>query len=70
MCQADKVELYAESGVAHYWIVDPAERTLRAYKLTRKRYVKSGSGSGEQSLRAPPFAKLEIPLARLWPPVR
>ena len=56
--------------MVHYWIVDPAERRLTAYKLAWKRYVKGASGSGEQIVRAQPFPKLEIPLGRLWLPVR
>ena len=65
--QGDKFELYAKSGVAHYWIVDPAERTFIAYRLARKRYVKTAAGHDDQIVRAQPFPKLDIPLARLWP---
>jgi Uma2 family endonuclease len=64
--QKDKFDLYEESGVAHYWIVDPTERTFLAYKLGRKGYVKNASGRNGQSVKAEPFTALAIPLNRLW----
>ncbi len=68
--QTDKFDLYAESGVAHYWLVDPLNRTFNAFKLSRKRYVKVASGVNSDIVTAAPFPKLKIPLARIWPPVR
>jgi Uma2 family endonuclease len=66
--RVEKFELYESRGVAHYWIVDPIERTFEAYSLQDKRYIPSGRGAAEQVLKVPPFAELEIPLARLWHP--
>ena len=66
--RTDKFDLYEEARVPFYWIVDPMERTVEAYKLQNDMYVRSGHGTGDQVLRLPPFEELEIPLARLWRP--
>jgi Uma2 family endonuclease len=66
--RVEKFKLYESRGVAHYWIVDPIERTFEAYSLLDQRYIPSGRGAAEQVLKVPPFAELDIPLARLWHP--
>lgn len=66
MDQTDKFELYAAFGVAHYWLVDPRNRTFVAYKLSRKKYVEAASGGRSDVVSAPPFPKLKIPLEQLW----
>jgi len=62
----DKLEQYQLGGVAHYWIVDPAPRTLEAYQLKKKAYTLIGKGQGSAKLKLPPFPDLEIPLQKLW----
>ena len=66
--RTEKFDLYQAAGVRFYWIVDPMERTLEAYKLVNGIYVLSGHGSGSAVLKLPPFEDLEIPLATLWRP--
>jgi hypothetical protein len=46
------------------------ERTFTAYQLGSKGYVKTASGSNDQTVQAAPFSTLSIPLARLWLPKR
>ncbi|MCL2640226.1 MAG: Uma2 family endonuclease [Phycisphaerales bacterium] len=70
MDQTDKFDLYAKSGVPHYWLVDPLHRTFTAYSLTRKRYFKTTSGTTNDTVSALPFAEQSIPLSRLWVPER
>lgn len=65
-----KFKLYRKNRVPHYWLVDPMKRTFEAFKLQAGRYVKRASGKGDDVVSAPPFPKLKIPLARLWPPDR
>jgi Uma2 family endonuclease len=62
----DKFAEYRAAGVAHYWIVDPEDRTLDAWKLEGGTYVVSGRGSNEDILRLPPFPDLDIPLSKFW----
>jgi Uma2 family endonuclease len=66
--RTDKFDLYQSSGVPFYWIVDPMERTVEAYRLENGTYLRSGHGTGDEVLRLPPFTNLELPLARLWRP--
>ena len=63
----DKFRLYAAAGVPHYWIVDAPERTMDCYTLARGRYKRVASGKNTDVVTAPPFLKLKIPLAALWP---
>ncbi|HEV8377219.1 MAG TPA: Uma2 family endonuclease [Tepidisphaeraceae bacterium] len=64
----DKFKQYAKGGVAHYWIIDPDERTAEAYTLSRGKYRLAARGKGNEIVKFPPFADLEIPLAELWHP--
>ena len=42
--------VYAESGVAAYWLVDPAEPSVRALRLVDGDYVEVGAAEREQAL--------------------
>lgn len=64
----DKFQQYAAAGVACYWIVDPAGRSLEAFTLKDARYEPAGRGTGSEIVKCPPFADLEIPLGELWHP--
>jgi Uma2 family endonuclease len=63
-----KRRLYARSGVAHYWIVDPADRTLEALRLEGKNWIELGVYDDEDTARIPPFDAIELIVARLFPP--
>ena len=64
----DKFEQYARGGVAHYWIVDPIQKTMEGYSLKNGTYVTQGQGGYEDTLQLSPFAALQIPLRALWRP--
>ena len=49
--------VYAESGVASYWVVDPAVPSVRALRLADGVYVDAGYAEGDEVLRLhEPFA--------------
>jgi Uma2 family endonuclease len=66
--RTDKFDLYQAAGVPFYWIVDPMERTVEAYKLVNGKYLRSGHGTNQEFLRLSPFEELVIPLGTLWRP--
>jgi len=66
--RVDKFEAYRAFGVQHYWIVDPIGRTIKAFKLRRKKYEPAGSGGRAETVSFPPFEALEISLGDLWWP--
>lgn len=69
--KVDKFEQYEAGGVAYYWIIDPAERTARAWELQNGKYALVAEGRGEDVVHFPPFIDLAIPLVKLWhPPTR
>ncbi len=63
-----KFEQYARGGVTYYWIVDPARKTLEAFKLAGDEYVCVGFGEENQTVQLPPFEDLKLPLGELWQP--
>jgi len=63
-----KRRLYAEHGVAYYWIIDPAERTLEALELQQGRWVELGIFGDDESPRVAPFDAIELPIGRLFLP--
>jgi Uma2 family endonuclease len=62
----DKFDQYRRAGVMHYWIIDPAERTVEGWVLQGDEYVAAGRGAITGVVRLPPFPTLEIQIERLW----
>ena len=67
--QTEKMDLYARSGVGHYWIIDPQGRTFSVYELSGEKYVRQTFGRDKDIVKAAPFPACEIPLAQLWSPL-
>lgn len=63
-----KFKRYAELGVAHYWIVDPAKRRVECFKLEVGSFQPRISAEGNATLAHPDFDGLTIDLATLWAP--
>jgi Uma2 family endonuclease len=61
-----KFRLYRDGGVAHYWIVDPQQRSFESYTLVAGAYRQTAAAQGDQHVQAPPFPNLTIPLGKLW----
>ncbi|MDP3713120.1 MAG: Uma2 family endonuclease [Mycobacteriales bacterium] len=47
---AEKRDIYAESGVASYWVVDPRAQTVVVHELVDGHYVETARVEGEQEL--------------------
>ncbi len=57
---------YERAGIPHYWIVDPVERLLTAYKLDGEKYRIVARCAGEALFEPEIFPGLVIPLTDLW----
>jgi Uma2 family endonuclease len=63
-----KLRIYAAAGVGHAWLVNPVERTLEVLRRTDGAWTIVGIHSGDDLVRAEPFAAVEMALGRLWVP--
>lgn len=63
-----KSRLYAQHGVAHYWVVDPDARTLEARVLRDGQWVEAGAFDDTAVARIAPFEAIELPVGRLFLP--
>lgn len=61
-----KMPIYARTGVAHLWLIDPAAHTLEVYRLEGERWMVASGHGGSTSVRAEPFAAIEIDMRRWW----
>src|SRR5262249_44734591 len=61
-----KLDTYASWGVGHAWLVEPTARTLEAYRLESKRWVRIGGWSDDARVRVEPFDAIELDLGHLW----
>lgn len=63
-----KRNLYARSGVPHYWLIDPEARVLEALTLHDGAWLEVGVYDETSSARIPPFEAIEIEVGRLFLP--
>ncbi len=66
--RVQKRDLYARSGVCHYWIVDVEARVLEAFHLVDRQWVLTGSYDENSVVRIAPFEEVELPVGRLFMP--
>ncbi|MGD0528944.1 MAG: Uma2 family endonuclease [Polyangiaceae bacterium] len=64
--RTEKLPIYAREGVAHVWLIDPAERILEVFRLERGFWTLQMAASGERGVRAEPFDAVELELGALW----
>lgn len=67
-----KRRLYAEHGVAFYWLLDPSERTLEALRLDQasRAWIEVGSYDDSSVARIDPFDAIAIEVGRFFAPHR
>ncbi len=61
-----KMPIYAQHGIAHLWLVDPAAKTLDVFRLESNRWVLLATFIENDKVRAEPFQEIEIELGNLW----
>jgi Uma2 family endonuclease len=61
-----KSRRYAELGVPHYWIVDPDEKRVECFRLTRGAFATVADATGDITLQHPDWDGLTVDLAALW----
>jgi Uma2 family endonuclease len=62
----NKFNLYQSHGVAHYWIIDPENKTAECFALQNDAYAAVAQGKGGDTVHFPPFTDLPIPLLELF----
>jgi Uma2 family endonuclease len=62
-----KLRIYAAAGVAHAWLVTPADRTLEVLRLRDGAWTIVAVWEDAAVVRAEPFEAIELDLGRLWP---
>ena len=61
-----KAQRYAELGVEHYWIVDPASKRVECHRLSGRAFRPVIDAEREAKLAHPDWDGLVIDLAALW----
>ena len=64
--RARKLTIYARERVPFVWLVDPLARTLEVLQLEKGRWTIIGTHLGDETVRAEPFAEIELVLTDLW----
>ena len=62
-----KLPVYAEHGVPHCWLIDPAVKTLEAFELTNEKWTLLATLKEDDSVQLPPYDVIAFPLDALWP---
>jgi Uma2 family endonuclease len=61
-----KLPAYAQMGVRHSWLVDPAAETLEVFRLEGLHWVLLGAHAGDDVVRAASFEEIALELRWLW----
>ena len=65
--RARKMQVYAEAGVLHAWLVDPIARTLEVLRRDPSGlWVIADTHGGDVPVRAEPFEAVELDLRLVW----
>jgi Uma2 family endonuclease len=61
-----KLMIYQKTGVKHYWLLNPEEKTLECFALRDGVYALIAAGMDEDTVCHPNFEGLSVPLKNLW----
>lgn len=61
-----KQEIYASHAIPYLWIVDPIARSIDAFSLEKRNWVKIDTVVGDVEVRLPPFDAVSFRLKRIW----
>ncbi len=61
-----KMPIYAEFGIPHLWLINPAEKTFESYRLESGKWLLLAVYCDDDKVRAEPFDAIEIDLSNLW----
>ena len=61
-----KLPVYAEHGVSHVWLIDPALKTIETYQLEDRFWKLIGAFSENDVVSIAPFEEIAIELEVLW----
>lgn len=61
-----KMPLYAELGVKHFWLVNPALQSLEIYQLENQRWTLVSAMKEDAKVNAAPFEAVHFALNNLW----
>jgi len=56
-----KMRVYARYGVPYAWLVDPRDQRVEAYALETGAWRQIATSSGDDPIRAAPFAEVTVP---------
>ena len=62
----EKRPAYAREGVAHFWLVDPTDRTLEAFELREGEWVLIACAKDDEPIGIRPFDAITFSLGDLW----
>ncbi|GJD46161.1 hypothetical protein AFCDBAGC_4041 [Methylobacterium cerastii] len=62
-----KRRIYAEAGVGHLWLLDPADGVLEAFALAGSQWLLLGTVARGETVALPPFDAVPFPLDDLFP---
>jgi Uma2 family endonuclease len=61
-----KLRIYQEARVQHYWLVNPEEKTLECFSLRDGLYALVAAGMDGDTVEHPGFPGLSMALKDLW----
>ena len=62
----EKRPVYAREGVVHLWLVEPTDRTLKAFGLRNSQWVLIATAADDDSISIRPFDAITFSLSDLW----